>query len=72
MIDSPIIRILKFDNLNIFLNAEIFRLMPTFCQPVLAGFVRAKRLAANKTRKIIKNIDNEKYSKSKISSIFHF
>jgi len=40
--------------------------LPTFRQSILAGFVRAKRLAANKnTKDNIKNIDTAKYSKSK-------
>jgi len=37
---------------NIYLlNWWNFRLMPTFRQPILAGFVRANRLAANKNTK---------------------
>jgi len=44
----------------------IFRLMPTFHQPILAGFIRVKQSAKIKTQKIIKSIDTAKYSKSKI------
>jgi len=48
-------------------TSEIFRLIPTFREPILAGFVREKLLAANKTRKIIENIDTAiKYSNLKL------
>jgi len=44
--------------------------MLTFRQPI-AGFVRAKLSAGNKARKIIKNIDTAKYSKSKTKNLFN-